>query len=556
MYDPLGDTIVVEVDSGREVVDGSRLLTHQLVERGSKRRRRDGGGSLRARKTREKGDDSQCEARHFTGKNASAEPSIPGGSSEINQPKSDGATHARICYELDVNTQPGLRRSLGFWALVVYGVGDILGAGIYALVGKVAGMAGHASWISFLMALVVATFTALTYAELGGRFPKSAGESWFAEQAFGSKRFALGVGWVVLCSGVLSLATMSLAFAGYLTGMVPGVPSFFVVVAILALLAFINFRGLRESSAANILATTIELAGLLIVVVVGAVFLARTGTADPAQLAAPAPPPTWCSIAQGGALAFFAFIGFEDMIKVAEEVEDPERNMPRAILLSLLITGVGYLIVVVIATRVVEPSALARSDAPLLTVVERAEPRIPHSLFGLIALFAVANTALLNFVMGSRLLYGMARQGPLPSWLGTVHRTRRTPHWGHPDDPRRGPRPGVVRNADLSRRNHQPSLAPRLLHAPRVPHRRQATERPTAIRVSRSGRRSDCRRDLLRCPDSFRPARVDGHRSDHCRARGGVGRRTRAIHGLGEGASMSSSRWMRSAGSSARPRRL
>jgi amino acid transporter len=327
------------------------------------------------------------------------------------------------------STQPPLRRSLGFWALVVYGVGDILGAGIYALVGKVAGMAGQASWLSFLMALVVATFTALTYAELGGRFPKSAGESWFAEQAFRSKRFALAVGWVVLCSGVLSLATMSLAFAGYLTGLVPGVPWFYFVIAILVLLAFINFRGIRESSAANIVATTIELAGLLIVIVAGAVYLAKTGAADPAATSVSAPTPTWSNIAQGGALAFFAFIGFEDMVKVAEEVKDPERNMPRAILLSLFVTGIVYLVVVVVATRVVEPSVLAESDAPLLTVVEQAEPRIPTSLFGLIALFAVANTALLNFIMGSRVLYGMARQGLLPSWLGAVHQTRRTPHW-------------------------------------------------------------------------------------------------------------------------------
>lgn len=330
---------------------------------------------------------------------------------------------------MPASTPPPLRRSLGFWALVVYGVGDILGAGIYALVGKVAGMAGDASWLSFLMALVVATFTALTYAELGGRFPKSAGESWFAEQAFGSKRFALALGWVVLCSGVLSLATMSLAFAGYLTGLAPGVPVVAAVIAVLALLAFINFRGIRESSAANILATTIELAGLLIVVVVGALFLCKTGAEAPAQPPAPASTATWSSVARGGALAFFAFIGFEDMVKVAEEVKDPERNMPRAILLSLFVTGVVYLVVVVIATRVVEPSALAESDAPLLTVVEQAEPRIPTSLFGLIALFAVANTALLNFIMGSRLLYGMARQGLLPSWLGRVHRTRRTPHW-------------------------------------------------------------------------------------------------------------------------------
>lgn len=325
--------------------------------------------------------------------------------------------------------QTKLRRSLGFWALVIYGVGDILGAGIYALVGKVAGVAGHASWLSFLVAFGVATFTALTYAELGGRFPRSSGESWFVEQAFGSRRFALAVGWVVLCSGVLSLATMSLAFAGYLSGLVPGISTTGGVVGILVLLAFINFRGIRESSNANIVATSIELAGLLMVIVLGAVFLAGPGEVDSARAVEASPPTDWSSIARGGALAFFAYVGFEDMVKVAEEVRDPERNLPRAIIVSLIVTGVVYLLVVVVATLVVDPSTLGGSDAPLLEVVRRAEPRVPDSLFGVIALFAVANTALLNFIMGSRLLYGMARQGLLPAWLGAVHPARRTPHW-------------------------------------------------------------------------------------------------------------------------------
>jgi APA family basic amino acid/polyamine antiporter len=326
------------------------------------------------------------------------------------------------------STPHQLRRSLGLWALVFYGVGDILGAGIYALVGKVAGVAGSASWAAFAVALLVASLTALTYAELGGRFPRSAGESFFAQQAFGRPGLALLVGWVVLCSGVLSLATVSVAFGGYMSGLVPGLPTSITVVGILLLLAVINFRGMRESSTTNIIATMVELTGLLIVIVVGALFLSDTPDASISQTIEASSDVSWNAIARGAALSFFAFIGFEDMVNVAEEVKDPERNMPRAILIALVVTGIVYLLVVIVATTVVAPATLADSEAPLLSVVQRATDAVPDRLFTLIALFAVANTGLLNFIMGSRLIYGMSRQGLLPSALGTVHPKRQTPH--------------------------------------------------------------------------------------------------------------------------------
>ena len=324
--------------------------------------------------------------------------------------------------------RPQLRRSLGFWALVLYGVGDILGAGIYALVGKVAGVAGSASWAAFAVALFVAGLTALTYAELGGRFPRSAGESFFTEQAFGRPSLALLVGWVVLCSGILSLATVSVAFGGYMSGLVPGLPPSVTVTGILLLLAAINFRGMRESSTANIVATMVELTGLLIVITAGALFLAEDPQASVRQTIAASNEVGWDSIARGAAMSFFAFIGFEDMVNVAEEVKDPERNMPRAILLALCIAGFVYLLVVIVATSVVPPALLEESEAPLLTVVQRSTDAVPDRLFSLIALFAVANTGLLNFIMGSRLIYGMSRQGLLPSTFGRVHSKRRTPH--------------------------------------------------------------------------------------------------------------------------------
>lgn len=323
---------------------------------------------------------------------------------------------------------PELRRSLGLWALVFYGVGDILGAGIYALVGKVAGMAGPASWAAFAVALFVAGLTALTYAELGGRFPRSAGESFFVAQAFGRPAWALLVGWVVLCSGVLSLATVSVAFGGYMTGLFPRLPPQAAVVGILFLLAAINFRGMRESSATNIVATMVELTGLLIVIVAGALFLGETPDKSVAHTLEASMEVDWTRIARGAALGFFAFIGFEDMVNVAEEVKDPERNMPRAILIALVVTGFVYLLVVLVSTSIMTASELGSSDAPLLAVVRRSTDAVPDRVFTLIALFAVANTGLLNFIMGSRLIYGMAGQALLPRALGAVHPTRRTPH--------------------------------------------------------------------------------------------------------------------------------
>jgi amino acid transporter len=185
---------------------------------------------------------------------------------------------------------------------------------------------------------------------------------------------------------------------------------------------------MRESSTTNIVATMVELTGLLIVIVVGALYLAEEPQVGISETIAASSEVSWGNIARGAALSFFAFIGFEDMVNVAEEVKDPERNMPRAILLALIVTGFVYLLVVVIATSVVPPAVLEQSKAPLLAVVQRSTDAIPDRLFSLIALFAVANTGLLNFIMGSRLIYGMSRQGLLPSAFGRVHPKRRTPH--------------------------------------------------------------------------------------------------------------------------------
>jgi amino acid transporter len=327
------------------------------------------------------------------------------------------------------NEKVHLKRALGFWALAAYGIGDILGAGIYALMGKVAGTAGYVSWLSFLVSLVVAGFTALSYSELVTRFPYSGGESFYTEKGFRRKGIALVTGWLVFCAGTFSLAAISRAFSGYLQGIMPAVPGWLLVTAFMLLLGYINFRGIRESSIANIICTLIEASGLIFVVVVGLIYLkGNPGAVQQAPLV-PAGDIPWGKVLQGSALAFFAFIGFQDMVNVAEEVREPARDFPKAIITALAAAGGLYIVIAVIATVIIPPEVLGQSSAPLLEVVRAARGSSFDEMFTLIALFAVANTGLLNFIMSSRLLYGMSRQKLLPSWLERIDPKRQTPHF-------------------------------------------------------------------------------------------------------------------------------
>lgn len=308
---------------------------------------------------------------------------------------------------------------------MAFGVGDILGAGIYALVGEVAGAAGHAAWLAFGVSLVVASFTALTYAEWGARAPRSGGEATFLHAAFRRAWLPVLVGWMVLFSGMVSMATVSRVCANYVGALGLGVPGPAVIVAFLLLLTLINWRGIREASWTNVVCTSVEVTGLGIVAVAGFLVLGRgEGVAAAAHAAKDVP---LDAILTGGALSFFAFIGFEDMVNVAEEVKDARRTVPRAILASLAIAGAIYMLISWLAVQVVPPSELAATKAPLLEVVRRGAPAVPDGLFTAIAIFAVANTALLNFVMGSRLLYGMSRYRLMPRALARLHPRFHTP---------------------------------------------------------------------------------------------------------------------------------
>jgi len=321
---------------------------------------------------------------------------------------------------------------MGLGALVIYGVGDMLGAGVYALMGKVAGVMGNAVWLAFAASMVAAALTGLSYASLGSRHPRAAGIAYISQRAFGLPFLSYLVGLAVVASGLTSFAAGANAFAGYLLGVLGlgagGGAVSAVVIGYIAVLTLINFRGMRESTWLNVLCTTVEAAGLFIIIAVGMRFWGGVNYLETPATAMAGGGITFPLVLGGAVLTFYSFVGFEDMLNVTEEVKNPERNFPIAVLTALAITTVIYIAVAVTAVSVVPHAELAASGQPLVEVVKRAAPWFPSGAFSFIALFAITNTGLLNYIMGSRLVYGLARQGLVPRALGAVHPTRHTPH--------------------------------------------------------------------------------------------------------------------------------
>ncbi len=312
-------------------------------------------------------------------------------------------------------------------ALFLFILGDVLGAGVYALVGKIAGEAGGAVWVPLLVALGFAMLTAASYAELVTKYPKAGGAAVFAERAFGKPLLSFLVGFCMLAAGVTSAAGLSLAFAGDYRGAFLDTPAVPTALAFLTIVALLNARGIKESLGANAVMTVIEVSGLLFVVILAARFL-MSGQGEPSRVLEFAPGVSPAIAVLGAALiAFYSFVGFEVSANVAEEVKDVRRNYPRALFGALLVAGLVYMGVGVAATAVLSPATLAGSSAPLLDVVRATGYAVPDWLFAAVALVAVANGALLTMIMSSRLAYGMADEGLLPSVLTRVLPERRTP---------------------------------------------------------------------------------------------------------------------------------
>ncbi|MEQ8861515.1 MAG: APC family permease [Pseudomonadales bacterium] len=318
-----------------------------------------------------------------------------------------------------------LKRALDLPMLTLYGLGTTIGAGIYALVGEIAGVAGYGAPLSFLIASIVAGFTACSFAELASRFPQAAGAALYVQQGFGLRQVALVVGLLVILAGVVSSAALVNGFTGYLQTYVD-VPRGATIVAVTVALGALAAWGIAQSVTVAAVITVVETGALALVVAVGAPELAALPERWPEFLPGAASGVSAGAVLLGVTLAFYAFIGFEDMVDVAEEVKNVQRTLPRAILLTLGISTVLYLLLMTTALLAMTPGELAASGAPVATLFESHTGRSAVAI-GVIAMFAIINGALVQIVMASRVLYGLSSRGQLPAALSRVHGTTRTP---------------------------------------------------------------------------------------------------------------------------------
>ena len=331
--------------------------------------------------------------------------------------------------------EPSLHRVMGPWLLLLFIVGDILGTGIYALTGQVAKQVGGVVWMPFVVAFAVAVVTAFSYLELVTKYPRAAGAALYTHRAFGIHFITFIVAFAVMCSGITSASTASRAFAANLSnafdlGLAGTIGVTLVGLGFMALVAIVNFRGVGESVKANVVLTCVELTGLLIIIVIGlwAIGAGEGDVSRVTQFNASAERGAFWSVIAATTLAFFAMVGFEDSVNMVEECKEPRSIFPKVLLTGLLITGSIYVLVSISAVTLVAPDSLGEGETPLLKVVQAGAPGFPLEIFGLITMFAVANSALINMLMASRLVYGMSRERVLPAIFGKVHASRRTPY--------------------------------------------------------------------------------------------------------------------------------
>lgn len=313
-----------------------------------------------------------------------------------------------------------LKRGMGLFHLTMYGIGLILGAGIYVLIGEAAGFAGNSLWIAFVLGSVVALFAGLSYAELSSMFPKAAAEYTFVKNTFKNNFLAFIIGWLTAITSMIMAATVALGFGSYFSEFL-NIPITVSAIILIGILSIINFIGIRESSWTNTIFTIIEVSGLIIIIIIGFTI------SEPELVNYFESPTGVTGIVIAFVLIFFAFIGFEDIANIAEEVRNPKKVIPRAIMLSVMISGIIYVLVSLAVVRVINWEDLSLSAAPLADVAKRGLGAQGHIIFSGIALFAITNTVLITLVAGSRMIYGMSRERSFPHILAKVHSKTKTP---------------------------------------------------------------------------------------------------------------------------------
>jgi amino acid transporter len=318
--------------------------------------------------------------------------------------------------------EPTLRRTISLPWLILYGLGTTIGAGIYALTGVVAGRSGMHAPLAFLFAALIALFSAFSFAELGARFPRAGGEAVYVREGFGRVGPSVVVGILVVMAGLISAATVSVGFAGYL-GELVAIPKVPAVIGVLLALGALAAWGVRESITAAGLLTLLEIGGLALVIAFGGGALAELPERAAEIFVFDAG--AWRAVGSAAVLAFYAFLGFEDMVNVAEETRDVRRTLPIAILVTIVVTALLYVLVGCVAVLTVPPAELAASDAPLALVFERSGGSA--ALLGVIAIFALLNGALIQIIKASRVLFSLAGQFGVPAAFGRINRRTRTP---------------------------------------------------------------------------------------------------------------------------------
>lgn len=309
-----------------------------------------------------------------------------------------------------------LKRELSLLEVTLCGVGIILGAGIYALIGAGAEHAGNAVWLSFALGAVIAGITGLSYAELTSMYPEAGAEYEYSRHAFG-KKAAFIVGWLVIFASIIGATAVSIGFGGYFAGFF-NVPWFLGSLLIIVSSTAVLLLGVQHSARLGAIITLIEAAGLVFIIFIGVPYIGNQNLIEA---------PSISGVMAGAAIVFFAFIGFEELARLSEETKNATSVMPKALILSIVISTILYILVAVSAVSIVGWQALAQSRAPLALVAEAASGESAFYSLSVIALFSTANTVLLIMLAASRFLYGMSKGHSIPNFFRTVSKKTGVP---------------------------------------------------------------------------------------------------------------------------------
>jgi len=315
--------------------------------------------------------------------------------------------------------KPALKRELGLFHATTIGVGLILGAGIYVLIGEATTTSGNSVWLAFLISAVVSLLTGFSYAELSSMYPKDSAEYTYTDKAFG-KGLAFFIGYFVLLSAIISAAVVAIGFAGYFGQLFQIDNLIYIAIAIIIAFSILNYRSIKESAWANVIFTGLEILGLIIIVILG---VTKVGSVDYFEM-----PVGMNGVFKSAALVFFAFLGFESVVKLSEECKNPRKTIPTALLLSIGITTILYILVAIAAVSILDWQTLAASKAPLADVAAAMLGNNAFIVLSVIALFSTGNTVLISLIAGSRTLYGIGENYKFLKPFHKVHKKRHTPY--------------------------------------------------------------------------------------------------------------------------------